>query len=51
MDPVDVVIVTATYAYDSVLEEIRPKFSCPIISLNEVIFTIDEQQKEVSHEH
>lgn len=43
MEPVDAVIVTATYAYDSVVAEISPKFDCPILSLNEVIFTIDEQ--------
>jgi len=37
MDKVDVVIVTATFAYDEIKEELEDKFTCPIISLEDVI--------------
>ncbi|MDE6760102.1 MAG: hypothetical protein K2J90_05390 [Lachnospiraceae bacterium] len=39
-DKVDVVVVTAIFAYDEIEEELREKFDCDIISLEDVVFEI-----------
>lgn len=36
-EPVDVVVVTAIFAYDEILDAIENKFDCPIVSLEDVI--------------
>lgn len=38
MNPVDVMIVTATYDYESIRRTLEDKVSFPILSLNEVVF-------------
>lgn len=38
--PVDVIIVTAMFAFDEIEDELREKVNCPIISFEEVIFLI-----------
>ena len=35
---VDVVVVTATFAFDEILEDIEDKFTCPIVSLEDVVY-------------
>lgn len=35
---VDVVVVTATFAFDDIVEDIQDKFSCPIVSLEDVVY-------------
>lgn len=37
---VDVVVVTATFAFDDVVECIQDKFICPIVSLEDVVFEV-----------
>ena len=37
---VDVIVVTATYYYNSILNKIKDKIACPIISLDDVINSI-----------
>lgn len=39
---VDVIVVTATYYYNSILNKIKDKISCPIISLDDVIAGAEE---------
>lgn len=39
---VDVIVVTATYYYNSILNNIKDKISCPIISLDDVIAGAEE---------
>ena len=39
---VDVIVVTATYYYISILNNIKDKISCPIISLDDVIAGAEE---------
>lgn len=39
---VDVIVVTATYYYNSILNNIKDKISCPIISLDDVIDGAEE---------
>ena len=39
---VDVIVVTATYYYNSILNNIKEKISCPIISLDDVIAGAEE---------
>lgn len=38
---VDVVIVTATFAFDEIEEELCEKIDMPIVSLEEVVYTMD----------
>jgi len=38
---VDVVIVTATFAFDEIVSEIQELFTCDIISLEDVVFNFD----------
>ncbi len=38
LDPVDVIIVTAIHYYDDVLDVLENKISCPIISIEDVLF-------------
>ena len=38
----DVIVVTATYYYNSILNNIKDKISCPIISLDDVIAGAEE---------
>ena len=40
LQPVDAVIVTATFAFDKISEELEKYVDCPIISLEEVIYEI-----------
>lgn len=40
LEIVDVVIVTAVFAFDEIQELIADKFDCPIISLEEVIYEV-----------
>ena len=35
---VDVVVVTATFAFDDIVEDIQDKFVCPIVSLEDVVY-------------
>ena len=37
---VDVVVVTATFAFDDIVESIQDKFICPIVSLENVVFEV-----------
>lgn len=37
---VDIIVVTATYYYNSILSNLKDKVSCPIISLDDVINSI-----------
>lgn len=37
---VDVVVVTATFAFNEISEKISDKFACPIISLEDVVYGI-----------
>lgn len=39
---VDVIVVTATYYYNSILNKIKDKIACPIISLDDVIAGAEE---------
>lgn len=39
---VDVIVVTATYYYNSILNNIKDKIACPIISLDDVIAGAEE---------
>lgn len=39
-DQVDVIIVTAVFAYDEIAEKLREKIDCDIISLEDVVFEI-----------
>lgn len=39
-EEVDVVIVTAIFAFDKIAEELEGKISCPIVSLEDVIFEL-----------
>lgn len=38
--PVDVIVVTATFAYDEIVEELQNKVTCPIVSLEDVVYEI-----------
>lgn len=40
LESVDLVIVTATYEYDVIQKELENTFSCPIVSLNEIVFSL-----------
>ena len=40
IDGVDVVVVTAVFDYERIIEKLADKASCPIISLEDVIFSI-----------
>ena len=40
LETVDVVVVTATHYYDLIADEMSSKFSCPIISLEDVVWEI-----------
>jgi len=35
---VDVMVVTATFAFDEIVEELRKKVDCPIVSLDDVVY-------------
>lgn len=37
---VDVVVVTATFAFDEIVEDIEDKFTCPIVSLEDVVYEV-----------
>ena len=39
---VDVIVVTATYYYNSILNNIKDKVYCPIVSLDDVIAGAEE---------
>lgn len=39
-DDIEAVVVTATFAYKMIKNDIEKKFSCPIISLEEIIYEI-----------
>lgn len=40
MPQVDVVIITAVFAFDEIMENIEDKFDCPIISLEDVVYEV-----------
>lgn len=40
LEPVDLIIVTATYEYSTIKKNLEKTFSCPIISLNEIVFSL-----------
>ncbi len=40
LEQVDAIVVTATYAYDEICEELEGIMECPIISLESVIFDL-----------
>lgn len=40
MDEVDAVIVSAIFAFDEIEEELSEKISCPIISLEDVVYEV-----------
>lgn len=40
LDEVDVVVVTAVFAYEQIKEEISDRFSCKVISLEDVVFEL-----------
>ncbi len=37
---VDVVVVTAVFAFDKIAEDLSEKYDCPVVSLEDVIFSI-----------
>lgn len=40
LENVDVVVVTAIFAFDEILNDIEDKFDCPIVSLEDVVYEI-----------
>lgn len=40
LEQVDVVVVTATFAFEEILEDIEDKFNCPIVSLEDVVYEV-----------
>lgn len=40
MDPADVVIVTSIYYFEEIERELKIKFTCPIISLADIIYKV-----------
>lgn len=40
LDPVDAVIVTVPDEFENIRKNLLPKFSCPIISIDEIIYSV-----------
>lgn len=40
LESVDVVVVTAVFAYDEILATIEDRFDCPIVSLEDVVYGV-----------
>jgi len=40
LEPADVVIVTAIFAFDEISEELEGLFDCPIVSLEDVVYEV-----------
>lgn len=38
LEPVDVIVVTATYYFDEIEESLHEKVNCPIISLEDIVY-------------
>ena len=38
--PVDVMVVTATFAFDEIENELQDKIDCPIVSLDDVVYEV-----------
>ena len=39
--PVDVCVVTAAYFFNQITEELQKKLECPIISIEDILYSID----------
>lgn len=39
-EPVDIIVVTAVFAFDEIEVELQSRYSCPIVSLEDVVFEL-----------
>jgi FlaA1/EpsC-like NDP-sugar epimerase len=40
LNDIDIIVVTAIFAFDEIEEQLREKISCPVISLEDVVFSL-----------